>query len=86
MKRHFKLSGGDVTPCPKCQNINEFTIQSEQCAEDCCEVWMTCKCGFDPTERDTSYRYEDVWGSTDDGMIPVVMSCWNDAIQCLYGN
>lgn len=41
-----------ITPCPKCGNNTEFTVYSDYCAEDCCEIWAVCKCGFDPTTEE----------------------------------
>lgn len=64
-----------ITPCPKCGNKTEFTIHSDYCAEDCCEVWAECKCGNEP---DSNNRFEDVWGGVDYGNVMAAMSCWND--------
>lgn len=64
-KRKVKYKPNNViTQCPKCGNNTEFTIHSDYCAEDCCEVWAVCKCGYDPTseEGETGNRVEDFWG------------------------
>jgi len=70
--------GADVEPCPKCGNKTEFTIHSDYCAEDCCEVWAVCKCGYETQDGE---RFEDVWGGCDDNNCVAAMACWNAAIQ-----
>lgn len=89
MARKIKMKeGSEVNACPKCGNDSEFTVHSSQCAEDCCEVWAVCKCGFDPTSYDqlgSNYRLEDVMGGCDDDNCIAAVSCWNDAIQELEG-
>jgi len=70
------------TPCPKCGNFREFVAHSDYCAEDCCNVWVECgECGFDPTQEDTGYRLEDVWGGCGDNNIIAAISCWDDALR-----
>lgn len=69
-----------VTPCPRCGNNTVFTGYSVQVSEDCCEVYVTCQCSYDPTEQNTDYRFEDVWGSLDDDNLMVALSCWNDSM------
>lgn len=69
-----------VTACPKCGNNTRFTARSEQCAEDSCEVWVICKCGYDPTFGRPCYRYEDVWGGTDPGNVQIALDVWSDLI------
>lgn len=86
MSRRIKiLKPENVAPCPKCSNREEFVVHSNQCAEDCCEVWAVCKCGFDPTEEHTDYRLEDVWGGVGDDNCAAAVDCWNDAIVGLFG-
>lgn len=80
MRRLALKPNATVTPCPKCGNNTEFTGQSEQVAEDGCEVWVVCLCGYDPTAQDPGYRFEDVWGGVDDDNMMAALSCWNDAI------
>lgn len=76
-----------IKPCPRCGNNTDFTIRSEQCAEDCCEIWATCKCSYDPTsyeEAGTGYRVEDVWGGcTDENCQNAMRFSWNDPINDL---
>lgn len=67
----------NVAPCPKCGNRTVFTIISDQCAEDGCEVWARCKCGHEP---DIDDRFEDVWGGVDDQHVMAAISCWNDSM------
>ena len=70
-------AGAKIEPCPKCGNKTEFTIRSEYCAEDCCEVWAQCKCGHQPDSDD---RLEDVWGGCGDDNVQAAMACWNEAM------
>lgn len=63
-----------VVPCKKCGNKTEFTIISRQFAEDCCEVWAQCKCGY---EHASQNRFEDVWGGVNDGNVMRAIDCWN---------
>lgn len=82
-KKAFKLARADVAePCPKCKNTQTFTAHSSQFAEDCCEIWIVCRCGFDPTADKTGHRMEDVWGSLDPESISVAVECsWNDVVR-----
>ena len=71
-----------IEPCPECGNNTEFNIHSQQVAEDCCDVWVKCKCGFDPTAEDTMNRLEDVWGSLDNGTCQdAIVFTWNDILR-----
>lgn len=84
--RKVKYKPNDIiTPCPKCSNNTEFTIKSEQCAEDCCEIWAVCKCGYDPTsheEAGSGNRVEDVWGGcSDDNCQTAIRFSWTDTIN-----
>lgn len=72
----------NVQPCPKCGNKTDFTIHSDYCAEDCCEVWAACKCGHETPEGE---RFEDVMGGCDDNNVMAAISCWNDAIEAAHG-
>lgn len=77
--RKFKLAkGGQVTACPRCGNDIEFIARSEQVAEDCCDTWVECTCGYDPTHGKVGHRYEDVWGGCDTENITMALSVWND--------
>lgn len=69
-----------VAPCPKCGNNTAFTAHSERVAEDCCEVWVVCTCGYDPTAENTGERLEDVMGGTGIDNILDAISCWNTAL------
>ena len=78
MARRIKIKPNGVEECPSCGNNTEFNINSNQVAEDCCEVWATCAiCGHDTPSK---YRLEDVWGGCDDDNCIGAMSCWNDYI------
>lgn len=68
-----------IQPCPKCGNKTEFTIHGEQVAEDGCEVWAVCKCGYDPTEFAFGFRLEDVWGGCGDDNCYSALRVWNEA-------
>lgn len=80
--RRFKLKEGStqVTPCPTCSNRLEFTAHSVQTCEDSCDVWIVCKCGFDPTFDRCGFRFEDVWGGVGDENVIMAISVWNDLI------
>jgi hypothetical protein len=69
-----------VTPCPKCGNRTQFFCHSERVAEDNCNVWVVCVCGFDPTENDTGFRFETPYGGVDKENIQIALSCWDDAL------
>ena len=76
-----KVKNGAIVPCPKCGNSTEFKIHSRQCAEDHCEVWSECKCGYDPTAHDSMERLESVWGGTDYANAKATLHIWNDLLQ-----
>jgi hypothetical protein len=87
MTRKIKLKPNDmVIKCPKCGNNTEFEANSSQVSEDCCEVWVVCTCGFDPTSEILDSRYEDVWGGTDNNNVMMALDCWNYAIEETYGS
>lgn len=78
----MKLNPNDtVAKCPKCENNTEFEVHSSQVAEDCCEIWVVCICGFDPTSEPLGSRYEDVWGGTGRAEILMALDCWNYEIR-----
>jgi hypothetical protein len=78
--RQFALkSNSIVMACPRCGNNTEFTACSVPVVEDCCEVFVICKCSFDPTEQNTDHRFEDVMGRLDDDNLMMALSCWNNA-------
>ena len=80
-QKRFNLNANEsVEKCPKCGNNTEFVAHSAQCAEDCCDVWVVCKCGFDPTENKCGHRLEDVWGSLDRDTILMALDIWNEEI------
>jgi hypothetical protein len=68
-----------VTPCPKCGNNTHFTLHAVQFAEDCCETFVVCKCGHEPT-GESGDRYENVWGEMDNGAAMIALDCWNAAL------
>ena len=74
------------TPCPRCGNNTHFTGFSEQSGVDCCDVWIECKCGYDPTAEHTTYRYEDVWGGVNIETMTMALECWNDVIAEFVNN
>lgn len=81
-KRTFRHQTGEgIEPCPKCTNHQEFVGVTQQVAEDCCEVWIVCKCGYDPSQGNDRYRLEDVWGALDAPTLSCALhNCWNAAI------
>lgn len=79
-KRAISLNG-DAAPCPKCANTRKFVAHSQQVCEDGCEVWVVCKCGFDPTAEQTGHRVEDVWGTLDAANINTALSVWEDLVH-----
>lgn len=64
--------------CPKCGNTNVFIGRSEQVAEDGCEIWVECECGFNPFENNSDYRIESVWGSLDEDFLMMALHSWNE--------
>lgn len=80
MKPFSLKENTQIEKCPKCGNNTEFTAKSEYCAEDCCEVWVVCKCGYDPTAYKIGHKMEDVWGSLDKGNIYAALDIWNEEI------
>lgn len=81
-QRKAKFKPGDyIMKCPKCGNNTDFTIKSDYCAEDCCEIWAECKCGYDPTAERHAYRLEDVWGGLgDDNCKAAIEVSWNETL------
>jgi hypothetical protein len=67
-----------VEPCPKCGNNTKFTAHSQQFSEDCCEGWLECACGFDPTDDRSSYRFEHPMSGL--ASIPTLFEVWNQLI------
>ena len=80
--RAIKLKVYDsVVKCPECGNRVYFNVHSLQVGDDSCNVWVECGvCDFDPTAKNTSHRFEDVFGDTGDGNCLMALECWNDAI------
>lgn len=82
MMRAVVLEQNDVViKCPQCGNNTEFKAHSGRVSEDCCEVWIVCKCGHDPTVDNTSQRFESVMGGTDKFNVQPATGCWNDSIR-----
>lgn len=80
-KVQFKPNAA-IEKCPKCSNNSEFVMKSQQVCEDGCEIWATCKCGYDPTEHSSQHRMEDVMGSlTDENCVSALDCTWNEMIQ-----
>lgn len=76
-----------IHKCPKCGNNTTFTIHSDYCAEDCCEIWAVCKCGYDPTMEEKAFgsRFEDVWGGVDDDNCKdAITYSWNEVLEQLH--
>lgn len=77
----FSLKENDqIEKCPKCGNNTEFVAHSTQVCEDSCDIWVVCKCGYDPTENKCGHRLEDVWGSLDKDNILTALDIWNDEL------
>lgn len=74
MKKAFRIKAGKVQPCPRCGNTTDFIANSERAAEDCCDCWISCTCGYAP---DQEHRREDVWGSLDAANVSLLMQDWN---------
>jgi len=80
--RQLELNQNDiVTKCPKCGNNTKFKADSSQIGEDCCETWVECVCGYDPTAGRSELRYETTWGGTGHSSVMIALDCWNDAIN-----
>ena len=79
-QRHFLLPANDsIEKCPNCGNNIEFVAKSAQVAEDCCEIWIECKCGHSFPDK---YHLEDIWGSLGKDEILMALDCsWNEPIQ-----
>lgn len=76
-KVKFK-ENSDIIPCPECGNKIEFIARSEQVGEDICEVWIECKCGFNPFKGGDGL--EDIWGGVDDDNVYWAINEWNDLL------
>jgi hypothetical protein len=81
MRRNFTVKNGGIEPCPQCGNALEFVGIAERCAEDCCNCWIECKCGYDATAADHGERLEDVWGEISKDTLPAMIQIWNELIQ-----
>lgn len=81
--RRIKIKANThIIKCPKCGNNTVFDVHSDQCAEDCCDVWASCKCGYDPTANLWTHRVEDVWGGVDEvNCIMALRDSWNPALE-----
>jgi hypothetical protein len=77
-KVKFK-EGSIIEPCPKCGNKLEFVARSEQVCEDGCEVWIECKCGYNPFADGN--RLEDVMGGVDDDNVMWAIGEWNELVS-----
>jgi hypothetical protein len=83
VKREFRhRTGEDIEACPSCKNRQHFIGLSQQVAEDLCEVWVRCICGYDATEGRSGDRMEDVMGSLDAGnLVCALENCWNEPLR-----
>lgn len=80
-KKAFELNiNAEIEKCPQCGNNTSFFAHSEQVCEDGCEVWIICKCGFDPTEGKCGHRLQDTMGSLDKETILWALDTWNEEI------
>lgn len=80
-QKKFNLKvNSEIEKCPKCGNNTSFVAHSEQVCEDGCEVWIVCKCGFDPTSEKCGHRLEDVMGSLDRPTILDALQIWNEEV------
>lgn len=80
MKRDIRLlENTRIIPCPKCGNNTRFVLHAEQFAEDCCETFVVCVCGHEPTEA-SGNRYENVWGEMNNNAASIALDCWNDVL------
>lgn len=71
-----------VPPCPQCGNSVEFVARAQQVAEDLCEVWVICACGYDPTREHPDMRLEDVWGTLDNATVTLALQCsWAEPLS-----
>lgn len=71
-----------IEPCPKCSNNTSFMVYSKQFAEDCCEIWADCECGYSPASIDYRYKVEDIWGGVDDNnCMDAICYSWNEPIR-----
>jgi len=86
-KRKVKYKENEfIKPCHKCGNNTEFTIHSEYCAEDCCEIWAVCKCGYDPTNEEGGFgnRVEDIWGGCSaENCQDAIRYAWNETLEII---
>ncbi|MVF55215.1 hypothetical protein D6U78_09965 [Vibrio cholerae] len=64
--------------CPKCGNAHSFVGVSEQVAEDSCEIWVECICGFNPFEGNSGHCIESVWGTLDNDYLLMALDSWNE--------
>lgn len=80
-EKKFNIKGeSKITPCPTRGNNKEFVAKSQQVSEDCCDIWVQCKCGFDPTAEKSLHRVEDVWGTLDTENILTALGVWDELI------
>jgi hypothetical protein len=75
----LSVKGGQVTACPQCGNLTEFVARSQQIAEDLCETWIECMCGFDPT-RGGPERFESPMGGCSPEYVRAALQIWNELL------
>lgn len=80
MRALLLKDGAKIRSCPNCGNRKQFNAHSQQISEDCCEVWIECQCGFDPTAERTGHRLESVMGGTGNENVYAAIQIWNDLL------
>lgn len=77
--RKITIKPNDNVPkCPKCGNNTAFNCYSDYCAEDCCEIWAECICGF----KASNDAVEDVWGGVGDAnCLDAIRYTWIDPLK-----
>jgi hypothetical protein len=48
--------------CPECGTNANLVLLSERSSEETVDVWIACKCGYDPTSDNPGNRIETVMG------------------------
>lgn len=70
-----------VARCPACRNRVDFRIHSNQVAEDGCEIWAECQCGYDPTFDRSGERVESVMGVIEEPDVTNALNVWTQLVQ-----
>jgi hypothetical protein len=73
-----------ISKCPKCGNNTRFHAHSVRGGEDFCELFVVCKCGYDPSSDVWGHRVESVMGELSRFNIEQALFYgWNAAIEDL---